>query len=78
MLACILYWATASTVIATKTASKQGRATAGTEGIIYYVQYDIHLGFSAAVSPVGSIAALRFVFHPCLLPPLVNNHTARA
>ena len=34
----------------------------------------IHPDVSTAVSPVGSIVALRHVFHLCLLLPLVNNH----
>ena len=38
-------------------------------------QYDVHPDFSTTISPVGSIAAVRFVFHLFLLLPLVNNHT---
>jgi hypothetical protein len=35
---------------------------------------DIHPDFLTAISPVGSVVAVRFVFHLCLLPPLANNH----
>jgi hypothetical protein len=38
------------------------------------VLYDLHPGFSTTIAPVGSIVAVRFVFHLCLLLPLVNNH----
>ena len=37
-------------------------------------KYDIHPGFSTTINPVGSIVAVRFVFHLCLLLPLANNH----
>jgi hypothetical protein len=38
------------------------------------LQYDVHPDFSTSIYPVGSIDAIRFVFHLCFLLPLTNNH----